>query len=332
MKTDNTIIDKYIDIRLSEEEEQRLHDWFEIEGGREYISQKITEDSENLSPEIAQQWVDHPIASERMKERFLEHIRKETQKQQTLKWLRVAAVIVPFVVLCGALTFLVNRSGIFRSPEYAEFNVPYGEQMQVALQDGSVVMLNSGSYLRYPKSFGLFKREVKLSGEGYFSIEKDKKRPFVVDLNGVDIRVTGTEFNVKAYQEENIIFVTLTKGKVYLQDLFNKKYTLVEGETAVYNRESAACQISHTKDESAVTAWRFKSLNFYQTPLKEVVKVLERQYNVQFIAEDPSILEHRFTISTSKRQVEDILKDLEKVSRVRFNSNENGDFVITDTQ
>ena len=327
MKTNDTI---YTSAQSSDTEEIKLQDWFDKEGGRTYISQKITDDSDSLTAEAVSDWVDHPIHSDRMKQHLLATIRKDKQKISRKDWLRIAAIVIPFILVSGSMAFLANRAGAFTPTEYAEFHVPYGEQMQVALQDGSRVMLNSGSSLRYPKSFGLFSREVKLSGEGFFSITKDTRRPFVVNLNGVDVKVTGTEFNVKAYPDENMVFVTLTQGHVYLQDQFNKKYNLLQGETAEYNRNSAACLISNTKNEAEVTAWRSKSLNFYRTPLKDIIKVLERQYDARFSTTDSTILKNRFTISTSKTQVDDILKDLELVSRIRFTLTDKGDYQITD--
>lgn len=329
MKTNDTT---YTSVQPSDTEEKELQDWFENEGGRSYISQKITEDSELLTPEEATTWINHPIASERMKQRLLTTIRNEKQTINRNYRLRIAAIILPFLLLSGATAFLANRTGAFAPSEYAEFHVPYGEQMQVALQDGSLVMLNSGSSLRYPKSFGLFNREVELSGEGFFSISKDTRRPFVVDLGGLNIKVSGTKFNVKAYPDENLIYVTLTEGHVYLQDQLDKKYNLLKGETAEYNRHSAACLISGTKNESEVTAWCTKNLNFYRTPLIEIIRVLERQYDARFTTADSSILKNRFTISTNKRQVEDILKDLEKVSRIRFTQTDKGKYAITNVQ
>lgn len=329
MKTNDTT---HITAQSPEAEEKKLQDWFDEAGGRAYIAQKIAEDSDHLNDETATASVDHPIPSERMKQHLLASIRNDKQKTSRNYWLRIVAILLPFILLSGAMAFLANRSGVFTPSEYAEFHVPYGEQMQVALQDGSRVMLNSGSTLRYPKSFGLFNREVKLSGEGFFSVTKDTGRPFVIDLNGVTIKVTGTEFNVKAYPDESLIYVTLTEGHVYLQDLFNKKYNLVQGETAEYNRNSAACQISSTKNEAEVTAWRSKSLNFYRTPLKEIIKVLERQYDIRFTTTDSTILTNRFTISTGKTHMEEILKDLEKVSRIRFTPTDKGDYAISNTK
>ena len=137
------------------------------------------------------------------------------------------AVTVCF--LSVSLFFLANRTGIFSEPEYADINVPYGEQIRVILQDGSIVHLNSDSRLRYPKQFGLFNRTVELWGEGYFNVAKDENRPFKVDLQGVEVRVTGTKFNVKAYSAEPNIWITLDEGGIFSEIIMRRSTDLFRG-------------------------------------------------------------------------------------------------------
>lgn len=130
--------------------------------------------------------------------------------------------MIPFLFLSISLWFLADRTGVFSATEYAELKVPCGEQVQVVLQDGTVIQLNSDTRLRYPRKFGLFSRSVELWEEGFFVVAKDKKRPFIVDLKGVEVKVTGTKFNVKAYPSEPNVWVTLEEGGVLLKDIKNK--------------------------------------------------------------------------------------------------------------
>ncbi len=188
--------------------------------------------------------------------------------------------------------------------------------MQVVLQDGTVIQLNSYTRLRYPKKFGLFSRSVELWGEGFFVVAKDKKRPFIVDLKGVEVKVSGTKFNVKAYPSEPNVWVTLEEGGVLLKDIKNKEYPLVPGESAEYNRTSGICQITKPDDMSQISSWCSNSLNFYLTPLRDIIKVMERQYDVHFVVRDSTLLNNRFTLSTSKVNVDDVLRDLEAVSSI----------------
>ena len=142
-------------------------------------------------------------------------------------------------------------------------------------------------------------------------VAKDKKRPFIVDLKGVEVKVTGTKFNVKAYPSEPNVWVTLEEGGVLLKDIKNKEYPLVPGESAEYNRTSGICQITKPDDMSQISSWRSNSLNFYLTPLRDIIKVMERQYDVHFVVRDSILLNNRFTLSTSKVNVDDVLRDLE---------------------
>ena len=173
---------------------------------------------------------------------------------------------------------------------------------------------------------------MELWGEGYFEVAKEKDRPFVVDLGDINVKVTGTKFNVKAYTAESNLWVTLDEGGVLLKDTKGKEYPLHPGESAEYNRRSGVCQISRPENMEQITSWRSKGLNFYLTPLKEIVKVLERQYDVHFIVPDSSLLDHRFTLSTNKVNVVDVLNDLEAVSHISFNETGKGIFEITEKE
>ncbi len=323
---DPKIIDKVLSKTASSEEARQVAAWFATNEGQEYFSQRYDRESYLLNEKIISEWSDHEIPSEKMKIRFVSQLK---MRIRTFRFRVAAAVLVPFIFLAGAFTFVANRTGVFSSEELAEVIVPYGEQVQVVLQDGTTVQLNSGSQLQYPKSFGLFTRKVKLSGEAYFSVAKEKGRPFIVNLNEIDVKVTGTRFNAKSYITDNIITVSLEEGNVIILDTNNKEYPLKVGEIADYDRKTGICTVNEVEDMTLHTAWRTKNLNFYRTPLKEILKTLERQYDVQFLVNDSSLLNYKFSFSTSRVNAKEILEDLEKVSKIRFAKNGNNSFKVT---
>ncbi len=328
MKIDHTVIDRVLDNQASAEEAREVNQWFTTDEGRRHLSERMEREASSLTEEEMERWVDHPIPEAKMKARFLEQLSPKKKKiSSRYRWM-AAAVMVPFLVLSLSILFLADRAGLFSPTEYAELTVPCGEQMQVALQDGTLIQLNSNSRLRYPKKFGLFNRTVELWGEGYFSVAKERSRPFVVNLHSIEVEVTGTKFNVKAYPYETNIYVTLDEGGVFLKDSKNQKYILHPGESADYNRQSGICRIMKPDDSSTSSAWRSNSLNFYLTPLGEIIKVMERQYDVHFIVTDSALLTSRFTLSTNKVNVIDILHDLETVSHICFKQKEEGTFEI----
>lgn len=323
---DPKIIDKVLSKTASTEEAKQVAVWFATEEGQKYLSQRYDRESYFLNEKTIAEWIGHDIPSERMRQRFIPQLKIRIR---TFRFKVVAAVLIPFIFLVGAFAFVADRSGAFSSEKYASIQVPYGDQLQLLLQDGTLVQLNSGSNLKYPKSFGLFSRKVTLTGEAYFTVAKEMARPFIVNLNEIDIKVTGTKFNVKAYAEDSEINISLEEGSVNVIDRNNNIYPLQINQNAVYNRITANCTIYPIEDITLHTAWRNNSLNFYLTPLKEILKVLERQYEVTFTVKDSSLLEHRFSISTSKINVGETLKDLEKVSTIKFEKTENNSYQIS---
>lgn len=330
MKIDESVIDKVLDNKASPGEARKVAGWFATEEGNEYLSERLDREIGKASEEMAEGVLPGSIPEEKMKARFMNEIKRErVQRPFSRKWIWAAAVLLPFIMLSASLFFLANRTGIFSETEYAEINVPYGEQVRVILQDGSIVQLNSDSRLKYPRQFGLFHRTVELWGEGYFNVARDEDRPFTVDLQGVEVRVTGTKFNIKAYPAEPNIWVTLDEGGILFKDRNAKEYQLVPGESAEYNRQSGECLISRPEDMEQISAWRSNSLNFYLTPLGEIIKVMERHYDVRFIVKDSAALKNRFTLSTGKVNARDVLDDLESVSTICFSEVEEGVFELT---
>ncbi len=323
---DPKIIDKVLFKTATPDEARRVAAWFATSEGQDYFAQRYDRESYLLNEKLLEEWSDHEIPTKRMKIRFMSQL---SVRVRTFRFRVVAAVLIPFLVLSGAFTFVANRSGVFQSDEMAEFVVPYGEQLNVVLQDGTQVQLNSGSRLQYPKSFGFFSRKVKLIGEGYFSVAKETTRPFEVDLKDIKVKVTGTHFNAKAYTDDKTIRVALEEGSVSIADQTEKIYPMKVGESAEYDRTTGVCKITEALDMTLHTAWRSKSLNFYRTPLKDIVKTLERQYEVQFDVTDSALLNYRFSISTSKINLYEVLNDLEKVSKVRFKLNDESKYTIT---
>lgn len=328
MKIDNTIIDRVLDNAATKEEARAVNEWFTTEEGIHYLSSRIEQESFAMTENEIDRWVDHSIPETKMKARFLTQISPEVSKTSIYHRWMIAAVLIPFLFLIGSIAFLADRVGLFSTTEFAELSTPCGEQLHVILQDGTKIQLNSDSRLRYPVKFGMFNRKVELWGEAYFSVSKERSRPFIVDLKSINIQVTGTKFNVKAYPAENDINVTLDEGGVTLKDSLSKEYALLPGETANYNRKSGLCHIMKLEDPAISTAWRSNNLNFYLAPLSEIIKVIERQYNVRFIVNDSSLLNNRFTLSTNKVDIQQVLQEIETVSEITFKQIDESNFEI----
>lgn len=184
---DPEIIDKVFSKNATPEEARKVAEWFATNEGQSYLSRRYDREAYLLNEAVVAEWSEGDIPDDRMKMRFLSHLK---MKARTFRFRLVAAVFIPFILLAGTFFFVANRSGVFSYSDMAEISVPYGEQIHLVLPDGTIAQLNSGSELQYPKSFGLFNRKVQLRGEGYFSVSKESFRPFIVNLTEIDIMVS----------------------------------------------------------------------------------------------------------------------------------------------
>ena len=194
---------------------------------------------------------------------------------------------------------------------YNYLTIPRGGQYQVKLSDGTVVWLNSESQLKYPVNFIEGEtREIELVyGEAYFDVSPSENHNgdrFKVLNKGQEVEVLGTEFNIKAYKDENSIYTTLVEGKVTVTANQNRS-TLNPDQQAVLNIATRKIEIIQVDTYSEI-AWKRGLFSFKNKNLKDISKVLSRWYDVDFIFEDKSLEQIEFKGVLSKNQnIEEIL-------------------------
>ena len=200
--------------------------------------------------------------------------------------------------------------------EYNVLEVPRGGEYTVTLSDGTVVYLNSGSELRYPVAFGAERRDVFLSGEGYFEVAKDAERPFFVNVDKLKIRVYGTSFNVNAYNIANVETV-LIEGKIGIQGN-NAEYTVKPGQLALYNREKGTMEIRDV-DVRPYVAWKEHEFMFDNESLEEIMNTLSLWYDVDVFFQTASLKQLHFTGHLGRyEEVSHILDAISGVTQVKF--------------
>lgn len=307
------------------EDAKLVAEWFTTEEGSDYLEAAMTQDSELIKNEVADLYVNHDIPSRQMLEQIRKNIRVKKLKRICF---RVAAVLIPVLFIIGFYIQLNSKVDLFGTSEYEEVIVDKGERIQIMFQDGTRVYINSDSKLKYPKKFALNTREVFLEGEAYFVVAKNKNRPFIVNLNGPAIQVVGTSFNVQDYPENKDIVVCLDEGSINLTLPTEKKYPVRPGERLIYNKESNECTISRMEDMHRLSMWKQNVIVFKDTPLPEVIKVLNRWYDVDFRIEDERALTYVYTLTSDNTLLEKVLMDLEKIAPVKFDYNEDKKEVI----
>lgn len=163
--------------------------------------------------------------------------------------------------------------------EKNELVVPYGKRSKVRLQDGTEVWLNSGSSLKFPASFSAKTREVTLSGEMYIEVASDSMRPFIVHTDCFDVHVHGTKFDVSAYGEDAIPYCVLIEGNVMVRPKWGSEVVMKEGEQVMYRNQ----QLQKKKVQSSqYISWKDGHLELNDTSLADVLRHIERYYNLAF--------------------------------------------------
>jgi ferric-dicitrate binding protein FerR (iron transport regulator) len=184
----------------------------------------------------------------------------------------------------GQLTY-ATQGGNFPAA-YNVLSTPRGGQFRVTLPDGTRVWLNAASSLRYPTAFTGTERKVELTGEAYFEVAKHAGMPFRVSVNNrAAIEVLGTRFNVNAYEDESRISTTLLQGKVKVAAGGAQQAVLMPGQQAQIAGRHTGIIIVSNADVDKALAWKNGLFNFEGATLEEVMKQLERWYDIEVIYE-----------------------------------------------
>jgi len=190
------------------------------------------------------------------------------------------------------------------------YKVNPGVKGMIVLPDGSEVILNSASTLRTPAQFENGKRVVELEGEGYFKVESNPDWPmYVKTLKGVTVKVTGTEFNLSTYSDDAALKLTLVRGKVSLIDEKDEKEVAVrENEEVVVGAKTKLEKPTHkAADLRLNTSWKDGYLVFDNTPIREVIKKMERWYGVEITVADSKVMNNTFTASFRSESLQQVL-------------------------
>lgn len=189
----------------------------------------------------------------------------------------------------GRLLYEADPQNQVKREGYNTITTPLGGKYEVILQDGTQVFLNSGSKIVYPVSFNHTSRKVTLVGEAYFQVSKDPRRPFIVStppangLQGQDIEVLGTHFNINAYEDENSYVTTLVEGSVkVVTETTKDDRLLIPGQQSVLSAQSLDVRKANV---DAALAWRNNFFYFTDLPVKNMMRQLARWYNIEVIYE-----------------------------------------------
>ncbi|MBN1791990.1 MAG: FecR family protein [Bacteroidales bacterium] len=230
-----------------------------------------------------------------------------------------------------------------------EIFVPYGSKTRIVLPDGSVVTLNSGSYLRYPSTFDSVNRFAFIQGEAFFDIKKDARNPFIVKTTDLTIKVLGTRFNVKSYSDEKTVETTLVSGSIEIYKNgsasvdIKRVLILKPNQQAIYEKQTGDIAISKKVEDAndkalkpirsfliqkkvdldPVIAWKDNRMIFRDESFSELSKKMERWYNVEIEIQNDDLSKALFSGIFEKETVEQALNALTIATPFDYKMNKN---------
>lgn len=243
-------------------------------------------------------------------------VKKKQNKIGIITWIYKVAAVLSVPLLLSTIYFYKESRNthlqfISKSSEKKSNNIfeaSLGARTQVGLPDGSLVWLNSGSSLSCPTEFSLKSRNVELKGEAFFEVMKNEKVPMIVSTGNLKVKVYGTKFNLKAFPDDRKIETTLMEGKVSIISDDGKTETLLNpGYSASYSVKSQMLNITKVEDMEAFIGWREGRLLFHNERFADIIKRLERWYNVDIQLSDASLGNYILYATFFDENIEQIL-------------------------
>lgn len=324
-KKELNLLAKYLSSECSVDEEERVEKWGELDKKNQKIveilktfwnKKKIPPKKSDVNKcwkEVAEKAGITPGIVQQGKVPGGKIIQFPIRRRYKLA-MRYAALLLLIFLL--PFVWKTVKTSFFTSQTYElkEIIVKNGEKMNLTLPDKSKVVLDSGTLFRYPSHFNSETREVFLDGEGYFEIYSNLQKPFIVHANHAVIRVVGTKFNIRAWRATQKVKVAVTEGKVSLYSEKagnNGKVIISKGEMSVLQKKGGPSKPFQT-DVSKELSWINREMAFENVSLFEILKQLERWYNIRFVladADDDDISAFdSLTVNIEDEPLEDILE------------------------
>ncbi|MGQ8334998.1 FecR family protein [Sunxiuqinia sp. A32] len=307
---------------MKQEEQNKWEHWASILHNEEKVDPDLQNEVDRKDFEAAQNIFDvREKVKQSSKFRSADTVWNEINlqiqtKTRRLEFIKYAAVFLFSILLTSATFWFVNSRDSYQN-EYATIVSPKGQISNITLFDGTNIWLNAGSKIKYKHSFNQNNREIILEGEALFSVTKNKKLPFIVHAGKSQIKVYGTEFNVKAYKEDSKIETVLIEGKV--QFSADKKLVMMTpGEQVVFSETSG--QITRRNvNPNDYTSWKGGKIYFNNEPLLDLVHQLERWYEVKFSFENDKIKSYRFSgVINKEKSIAYTLNIIQEINKVEF--------------
>lgn len=238
-------------------------------------------------------------------------IKRNSRRKLFANMAKYAAIAL--ILIASTVWATLHFSDIFAEPTMNTLHVPAGQRAQITLQDGTEVWLNAQSTLKYPSHFSKKHREVEIIGEAFFDVAKDKKRPFIVSTQHIDMEVLGTQFNVYSYPGAGYIQTELIEGSLMVYRTDNKNSGIIlkpDEQVVIKGNNMNVSEISNPEH----LLWKNGIYSFNNERLIVILEKLQLYYDVKIVVEDPEIFDVRYTGKFRQRDgIDEILRIIQKI-------------------
>lgn len=316
------LINKFLSEEISDEEIIRLKSWLSADPANRKLFNEENElwQDTGLQANIPQfktdaAWLNlsSKLGLGRRKAGSVIHLNRNYYR------LLLAAASVVLLIASGAISLWTAGRLSLRQARLASTQIVTNEKEKshIYLSDSTEVYLNSGSTLQYNGLYNLENRVVKLTGEGFFDVHTDPKKPFIVQLDQMNVTATGTRFNVFSYRDADRIETTLEEGSINVALTGKQPVKVKSGQQVVYFRESGKLLLREVETDT-YTSWKENKLRFIDTPFQEVMIKIARAYKVKIEITNRDLLNLKYTATFIDESIEQVMEMLKTVSPITY--------------
>lgn len=316
------LLEKHAEGTLSAAEQRRLDQWY---GNFDQLEDKMVV----FKDDVHQEQIYHRLLQRiysGLGEAVLSAPSTAWSAKKDLKlsmrfWFKMAAIFAFFSLSIPLYLYLL-RSGATKenvAPSALAFSkTPVGKLLELTLEDGSVIMLNAATTLKYPKHFSGKTREVYLEGEAFFKISPNPQKPFIVHSGALSTQVLGTSFNIRAYQGMDQIKVNVATGKVAVRLAKKNIGFLLPNQQLRFDRDKQVAELS-SYDAALAGSWQKGTIRLDGVSFDELAAVIRNMYGYELESDQPAVRKISFKITfNSYDKIDAVMRAISRITDAKY--------------
>ncbi|BDU27062.1 FecR domain-containing protein [Flavobacterium sp. GSB-24] len=333
------LFEGYLQNNLSDAEQQQMMEIIQQGTHDDFLKEKLHDMLKNdyvtevMDKKQGDDILNYILSKPQNEPKVLDLNPKKRSRRTVLKFVFAAASIIALIAIGNSFFFTKNNSlpAPAVQPEVIAENtlIDFSGKQLVHLPDGSTVLLNDNSSLKYDQnSFNSKTREVTLTGEAFFDIKRNEEKPFIVHTGKVQTRVLGTAFNINAKNSSNNIEVTVTRGKVQVGDT-QKVYGVITPNQQIKVNKNTLNFEQNNINAAVVTEWKSNYLILDDINMTEAAALISQKYKVQILIQNEKIKNCRITASfLNEEDLDHVLKVISSVLETEYHYDKAGAVIL----